>query len=139
MYKLIVLAASLAAVACAQNSGQSFQSMVQDAKSRIQEIKVDQLKSAQASGEKLTLIDVREDNEWAAGHAAGAIHLGRGIIERDIESKVPQKDARIVLYCGSGARSALAADSIMKLGYTNVSSLAGGMGAYKAAGLPIEK
>jgi rhodanese-related sulfurtransferase len=139
MYKLIVLAASLAAVAFAQSGGQSFQSMVQDAKSRIQEIKVDQLKSAQASGEKLTLIDVREDNEWAAGHAAGAIHLGRGIIERDIESKVPQKDAKIVLYCGSGARSALAADSIMKLGYTNVSSLAGGMGAYKAAGLPTEK
>ncbi|MBZ5609112.1 MAG: sulfurtransferase [Acidobacteriia bacterium] len=141
----IVLTASLAAVCLGQNagpahgSGQGVQALVQDAKTRVTEMKVDQLKSAQASGEKLTLIDVREDNEWEAGHAAGAMHLSRGLIEFSIESKVPEKNTKIVLYCGSGARSALAADSIMKMGYTNVVSLAGGMGAYKAAGLPTEK
>jgi len=120
--------------------GQSnYQALVKDAKTRIKEMNIDQLKTLQSSGEKFTLIDVREDNEWTAGHAAGATHIGRGIIEREIESKVPQKDARLVLYCGSGHRSALAADALQKMGYTNVFSLAGGIGAYKSAGLPTEK
>src|SRR5216683_2521547 len=92
-----------------------------------------------ADGSKAVLIDVREDSEWAAGHAAGAVHIGKGVIERDIESKVSQKDAKLVLYCGGGSRSALAADALMKMGYSNVFSLAGGLGAYKAAALPLEK
>jgi rhodanese-related sulfurtransferase len=85
------------------------------------------------------LIDTREESEWAAGHAAGAMHLGKGIIERDIESKVPQKDATLVLYCGGGYRSALAADALQKMGYRNAISLDGGWRAYLASGLPVER
>jgi rhodanese-related sulfurtransferase len=85
------------------------------------------------------LIDVREDNEWAAGHAAGAIHLGKGIIERDIETKVPDKSATMVLYCGGGFRSALVADALQKMGYKNLISLDGGWRAWNSAGLPVEK
>jgi len=138
------LAVSLAGAACGQESAQKappsgFQTMVQDAKTRIKEMNVDQLKTLQASGEKFTLIDVREDNEWAAGHATGAVHMSKGVIERDIESKIPRKDAKLVLYCGGGSRSALAADSLMKMGYSDVFSLAGGLGAYQKAGLPTEK
>lgn len=117
----------------------AFQTLVQDAKTRIKEVNVEQLKSFKASGENFTLIDVREDNEWTAGHATGALHLGKGVIERDIEAKVPQKSSKVVLYCGGGNRSALAADTLTKMGYTNVLSLEGGLGAYKAAGLPTEK
>ena len=84
-------------------------------------------------------MDVREDNEWAAGHAAGAVHLGKGIIERDIEAKVPGKDTKLVLYCGGGFRSALAADNLQKMGYTNAISLDGGWKAWQQAGLPVEK
>jgi rhodanese-related sulfurtransferase len=136
----LIIAASLAAGCYAQTSPSAgYQALVKDAKSRIKEINVCQLKTLQSSGEKYTLIDVREDNEWTAGHAVGAVHIGKGIIEREIESKVSQKDSRLVLYCGGGSRSALAADALMKMGYTNVFSLAGGMGAYKAAGLPTEK
>ena len=113
--------------------------MVQDAKTRIKEVNVDQLKSLEASGEKVTLIDVREDSEWAAGHATGAIHMSKGVIERDIETKIPEKNAKLVLYCGGGSRSALATDSLLKMGYTNAASLAGGLNAYKSAGLPTEK
>jgi rhodanese-related sulfurtransferase len=84
------------------------------------------------------LIDVREDNEWAAGHARGAVHLGRGVIERDIEARIPDKNAELILYCGGGFRSALSADNLQKMGYTNVSSMAGGWRAWQAAGLPTE-
>ncbi|HEY6390431.1 MAG TPA: rhodanese-like domain-containing protein [Bryobacteraceae bacterium] len=138
MHKLctLILAASLASVCFGQSS---YQGLVKDAKTRVKEIDTDQLKKMQSSSEKFTLIDVREDNEWEAGHAAGATHLGKGVIERDIESKIPKKDAKIVLYCGGGSRSALAADALMKMGYSNVFSLAGGIGAYKSAGLPTEK
>ena len=141
MLKLsLILATSLAAACFAQTSPPNgYQALVKDAKNRIKEINVDQLKTLQSSGEKYTLIDVREDNEWAAGHAVGAVHIGKGVIERDIESKIPQKDSRLVLYCGGGSRSALAADALMKMGYSNVVSLAGGIGAYKAAGLLTEK
>src|SRR5260221_558929 len=114
----LILAASLAAACFAQTSpSASYQSLVKDAKNRIKEINVDQLKTLQSSGEKYTLIDVREDNEWTAGHAVGAVHIGKGVIERDIESKISQKDTRLVLYCGGGSRSALAADALMKMGY----------------------
>ena len=85
------------------------------------------------------LIDVREDNEWAAGHAAGATHLSKGIIERDIETAIPDKNAPIVLYCGGGYRSALAADALQTMGYTNVISMDGGIKGWRAAGLPEEK
>ena len=147
MHKLfaLTLAVSTVPVCLAQNSGQpqhsgaGFQTLVQDAKTRISEMNVDQLKAAKASGEKFTLIDVREDNEWTAGHASGAMHMSKGVIERDVEAKVPDKKTKLVLYCGSGARSALAADSLMKMGYSNVFSLAGGINAYQAAGLPVEK
>jgi len=116
-----------------------YQALVKDAKTRIKEMDIDQLRTLQSSGEKFTLIDVREDNEWTSGHAVGALHISKGVIERDIESKVAQKDARLVLYCAAGSRSALAADALMKMGYSNVFSLAGGFGAYKSAGLPTEK
>ncbi len=138
MYKFatLILAASLASVGFGQDS---YQALVKDAKTRVKEIDTDQLKKMQSSSEKFTLIDVREDNEWEAGHATGATHLSKGVIERDIEKKLPQKDAKVVLYCGGGSRSALAADALMKMGYSNVFSLAGGLGAYKSAGLPTEK
>jgi rhodanese-related sulfurtransferase len=132
----LILAVSLAAVCFGQTS---YQALVKDAKTRVKEIDTDQLKKMQSSSEKFTLVDVREDNEWAAGHATGATHMSKGVIERDIESKLPQKDAKIVLYCGGGSRSALAADALMKMGYSNVFSLAGGIAAYKSAGLPTEK
>ena len=125
--------------AASPKASTSFQTMVQDAKSRIKEVNVEQLKALRVSGENFTLIDVREDSEWTAGHATGALHLSKGVIERDIEAKVPQKSTKVVLYCGGGARSALAADSLMKMGYTNVASLEGGLAAYKSAGLPTEK
>jgi rhodanese-related sulfurtransferase len=89
--------------------------------------------------EKHLLIDTREDSEWAAGHAAGAMHVGKGVIERDIEAKVPDKNATIVLYCGGGYRSALAADALQKMGYKNVISLDGGWRAWQEAGLPVER
>jgi len=134
---IFVLAISAASICWGQNS--SYQALVKDAKTRVAEMSVDQLKAAQASGDKFTLIDVREDNEWDAGRAKGAIHLSRGVLERDIEGKVPEKNAKVVLYCHSGSRSALAADALMKMGYSNVFSLAGGITAYKSAGLPTEK
>ena len=92
-----------------------------------------------ASREPMLLVDVREDSEWAAGHAAGAIHLGKGIIERDIETQVPDKDTTLVLYCGGGYRSALAGEALGKMGYRNALSLDGGWRAYQASGLPVEK
>ena len=123
----------------APHQSPGFVALVKDAKARIKEISVEDLKKLQATEAKFTLIDVREDNEWAAEHAAGATHLGRGILDRDIETKVPAKDTKLVLYCGGGSRSALAADVLTKMGYTDVTSLAGGMRAYKSAGLPTEK
>jgi len=116
-----------------------FLALVNDAKSRIREVDIDQYGEMVSSGEPHLLIDVREESEWAAGHAAGAVHLGKGIIERDIEAKVPDKAATLVLYCGGGFRSALAGDALKKMGYTNVISLDGGWRAYQGAGLPVEK
>jgi rhodanese-related sulfurtransferase len=116
-----------------------FLKLVNESKARIQQTNIEGYKQMLASDEKPLLIDVREDNEWAAGHAAGAIHLGKGILERDIEVKVPDRNARMVLYCGGGFRSALAADALQQMGYTNVISLDGGWKAWQQSGLPVEK
>jgi rhodanese-related sulfurtransferase len=138
--RVIALAVMASGLCLAQSpSGTSFQGMVQEAKSRIKEASTSQLKEWMDSGQKLILIDVREDSEWQAGHAASAAHVGRGILERGIETAAPDKAQRIVLYCHSGARSALAADTLQKMGYTNVFSLAGGYVSYQAAGLPSQK
>jgi rhodanese-related sulfurtransferase len=112
-----------------------FLAIVNDSKSRVREIDIDGYKKIGSH----TLVDVREDSEFAAGHAAGAVHIGKGVIERDIESKVPDKSTPLVLYCGGGFRSALAADALQKMGYTDVVSLDGGWRAWNAAGLPTEK
>jgi rhodanese-related sulfurtransferase len=121
----------------AHNPG--FLKLVNEAKSRIKETDIAGYKKMLADGAKPVLIDVREDTEWAAGHAAGAVHLGKGVIERDIETKVPDKGAKLVLYCGGGFRSALAADALQQMGYIDVISLDGGWRAYQQSGLPIEK
>jgi rhodanese-related sulfurtransferase len=115
-----------------------FLKLVDDAKSRVREVDVDETRRKLESG-KAKLIDVREESEWEAGHARGAQHLGKGVIERDIEERVPDKKAELILYCGGGFRSALSADSLQKMGYTNVSSMAGGWRAWQAAGAPVEK
>jgi len=116
----------------------AFLALVNDAKSRVREIDIEQYKKMVAVGEAHLLVDVREDSEWSAGHATGAVHLGKGIIERDIETKVPQKNTTLVLYCGGGFRSALAADSLRQMGYTNAISLDGGWRAIQGSGLPTE-
>jgi rhodanese-related sulfurtransferase len=118
---------------------EEFERICQDAKSRIHEVTVSEVKSKQDAGEKFTLIDVREDHEWQQDHAAGAVHLGRGIIERDIAKLAPDKEAEIVLYCGGGYRSALVADNLQKMGYRNVHSMAGGIKAWRDLGYPMEK
>ena len=97
------------------------------------------VKARLASGEKFVLVDVREESEYAAGHAAEAVHIGKGVIERDIEAKVPDPATPLVLYCGGGFRSALAADALQKMGYTNVISMDGGWRAWTEKGLPVEK
>lgn len=122
-----------------KNHSNGFLELVNDAKSRIQQIDIDGYRELAASGAPHVLVDVREESEWAAGHAAGAIHLGKGIIERDIEKTVPDHAAKLVLYCGGGFRSALAADNLQKMGYRDVISLDGGWKAWSNAGLPVEK
>jgi len=116
-----------------------FLSLVNDAKSRIKEINIEQYKQMVASKDPHVLIDTREESEWTAGHATGAMHLGKGIIERDIETEVPRKDTKLVLYCGGGFRSALSADALRQMGYTNAISLDGGWRAIQSSGLPVEK
>ena len=113
---------------------EGFLNVVDDAKSRIREVSVAETQARLQQNADAKLIDVREDNEWEAAHASGAIHLGKGIIERDIETAVPDKDTELILYCGGGYRSALAGDSIQKMGYTNVFSMAGGWKAWQEAG-----
>ena len=121
----------------AHNPG--FLKLVNEAKTRVKETDINGYKKMLAAGEKAVLIDVREDSEWAAGHAAGSVHLGKGIIERDIESQIPDKGTKLVLYCGGGFRSALAGDALQQMGYSNVISLDGGWRAYQQSGLPVEK
>ena len=116
-----------------------FLALVDDAKSRIRQVTIDDLARMLAEKEQFALVDVREESEWAAGHPAGAIHLSKGIIEREIETVAPDKGARMVLCCGGGYRSALSADALQKMGYVNVVSLDGGWRAYLAAGLRVEK
>jgi rhodanese-related sulfurtransferase len=113
---------------------EGFLKLVNDAKTRINEVTVEETKTRLAQNPEAKLIDVREDNEWQAAHAAGAEHLGKGIIERDIEEKVPDKSTELILYCGGGFRSALAADVLAQMGYTNVFSMAGGWKAWKDSG-----
>jgi len=115
-----------------------FLKIVDDAKSRVHEVTVEETRKRLETG-KARLIDVREESEWEAGHALGAQHIGKGVIERDIEQKVPDKNSELILYCGGGFRSALSADNIQKMGYTNVSSMSGGWRAWQAAGAPVDK
>jgi len=116
-----------------------FLKLVSEAKTRVRETNVAGVKQRIESGEKFLLVDVREDNEWANGHLPGAVHMGRGIIERDIETRVPETTTKIILYCGGGFRSALVADNLQKMGYTNVQSMDGGWRGWVEAGLPTEK
>jgi rhodanese-related sulfurtransferase len=117
---------------------EAFLRLVNDAKTRIKETRVPEVKQWQDAGEKFLLVDTREDREWDRGHIPGAVHLGRGIIERDIENVIPDRSAKIVLYCGGGYRSALAADNLQKMGYTNALSMDGGWREWTEAGYPVE-
>jgi len=116
-----------------------FLKLVKDAKSRVQEVGFREIKRRLDAREKIVLVDVREDSEWAQGHLPGATHLGKGVIERDVERFFPDKEDPLVLYCGGGYRSALAGDSLQKMGYTKVISMDGGWRAWVQAGYPTEK
>jgi rhodanese-related sulfurtransferase len=116
-----------------------FLKLVNSAKARVREIDLEGYRKLLAAGEAHVLVDTREESEWAAGHVAGAVHLSKGIIERDIETKVPDKNTKLVLYCGGGFRSALVADNLRQMGYTQAISLDGGWRALKDSGLPLEK
>lgn len=116
-----------------------FLQIVSDARKRVRETNVVEVKSRIDRGEKVVLIDVREDNEFAKDHLPGAIHLGRGIIERDIEERFPDTKTELVLYCGGGFRSALAADNLQKMGYSNVISMDGGIRVWREKSFPLEK
>ena len=117
---------------------EGFLRLVEDAKARVREVGVEETRARLAAGAGARLVDVREDNEWEKGRAAGAEHLGRGVIERDAEARFPDKSAELILYCGGGYRSALAADNLQRMGYTNVYSMAGGWKAWQDAGAPVE-
>ena len=116
-----------------------FLKIVDDAKARIKETNVDTIKARLDRGEKFLLVDVREDNEYAKDHLPTAAHMGRGVIERDVEQKVPDLGTEMVLYCGGGFRSALAADNLQKMGYTNVISMDGGIREWREKGYPLVK
>ena len=115
-----------------------FLKLVDDAKSRVEEITPEKTYALQESGDEVLVIDTREDNEWERGHIAGAVHLGKGVIERDIEKIAPELDREVILYCGGGFRSVLAADALQKMGYTNVRSMAEGWRGWTGRGLPTE-
>ncbi|HEX4076378.1 MAG TPA: rhodanese-like domain-containing protein [Candidatus Acidoferrales bacterium] len=123
----------------APNHSEAFVKLVQDAKQRVKEEDFRETKKRLDAGEKIVLVDTREESEWARGHIPGAVHLSKGIIERDIEKTVPDKDATVVLYCGGGFRSALAADNLQKMGYRNVISMDGGWRGWTEAGFPVIK
>ena len=116
-----------------------FLAIVNDAKTRVKETNVNEVRQRMERGEKFHLVDVREESEYAAGHLPGAIHISKGVIERDIEKRLPDQDAPVVLYCGGGFRSALAADNIQKMGYKNVLSMDGGWSGWVGAGNPVER
>jgi rhodanese-related sulfurtransferase len=116
-----------------------FLKIVDDARTRVRETDVDTVKSRMDRGDKFVLVDVREDSEFAKDHLPSAIHLGKGIIERDIEGRVPELNTEMILYCGGGFRSALAADNLQKMGYTNVISMDGGIRGWREKGYPLTK
>jgi len=116
-----------------------FLKIVDDARSRVRETNVDAVKKRMDRGDKFTLVDVREESEYAKDHLPGAIHLGKGVIERDIEARVPELNAEMILYCGGGYRSALAADNLQKMGYTNVISMDGGIRGWRERNYPLTK
>ncbi len=118
---------------------EGFLKLVDDAKTRIREVTVEAVRAKQSANEQFYFVDVREDAEWTQGRAAGSIHLGKGVIERDIERTIPDRQAEIVLYCGGGFRSALAADNLQKMGYKNVWSMAGGIRAWRDHALPTDQ
>jgi rhodanese-related sulfurtransferase len=118
---------------------EKFLALVKDAKKRVKETNVGEVKRRMEGGENFVLVDVREESEWAGGHLPGAVHLGKGIIERDIEAKVPDSGKKIILYCGGGFRSALAAENLQKMGYSNVESMDGGWKGWLEAGNPTQK
>jgi rhodanese-related sulfurtransferase len=123
----------------APNHAPRFLQIVQDAKKRVREVTVDDVKTKLDHGEKFQLVDVREESEYAKDHIPGAIHLGKGVIERDVETQVPDLNTPLVLYCGGGFRSALAADNLQKMGYTNVLSMDGGIRDWRNKNLPLTK
>ena len=123
----------------AQKHPPRFLKIVDDAKKRVRETNVDAVKTRMDRGDKFLLVDVREESEYAKDHLPGAIHLGKGVIERDIESRVPELNTELILYCGGGFRSALAADNLQKMGYTNCISMDGGWRSWTEAGFPTEK
>ena len=123
----------------AQQHSPRFLQIVQDAKSRIRELTIDQVKAKLDRGEKFHLLDVREESEWSKDHVAGAEYIGKGVIERDVEAKYPDPNSELVLYCGGGFRSALAADNLRKMGYTNVYSMDGGIRDWRSNGYPLSK
>ena len=116
-----------------------YRALVQEAKAHVKQVDGQKFRELRQTHPELVLIDVREGEEWATGHAAAAVHISKGLLEKNIEAAVPQKDAFIVLYCHSGARSSLAGENLMRMGYSNVYSLDGGLAAYEAAGFPVEK
>jgi rhodanese-related sulfurtransferase len=116
-----------------------FLQLVREAKARIKELSVDQVKSMIDHGQQFHLLDVREESEWAKDHLPGALHLGKGIIERDVEQLLTNTGAQIVLYCGGGFRSALAADNLQKMGYTQVYSMDGGIRGWRDKGYPLTR
>jgi rhodanese-related sulfurtransferase len=115
-----------------------FLAIVDDAKSRVRQCTISDVKARQDGGERFELVDVREDREWDVCHIPGARHIGRGVLERDVENLIPDRGTPIVLYCGGGFRSALAADNLQKMGYTNVISMDGGFRAWTEAGWPVQ-
>ena len=122
----------------AKQHSPAFLALVDDAKKHVRQTTIPEMKKRLDAQEEFHLVDVREDHEWNAGHIPGAIHLSRGIIERDIEEKFPNREAEILLYCGGGFRSALVADNLNKMGYTDAISLDGGWRVLKESGLPLE-
>jgi rhodanese-related sulfurtransferase len=116
-----------------------FLKIVGDAKTRVRETDIDEVKGRMDRGEKFVLVDVREESEWAKDHLPGAVHMSKGVIERDVEQKIPDLNTPLVLYCGGGFRSALAADNLQKMGYTNVISMDGGIRGWREKGYPLTK
>lgn len=123
----------------AHQHGPRFLKIVDDAKSRIRQTNVDEVKKRMDRADRFLLVDVREESEFAKDHLPGAIHLGKGIVERDIEERVPELNKEMVLYCGGGFRSALAADNLQRMGYTNVISMDGGIRGWREKNYPLTK